>query len=231
MEAILIIENEDSLSLKESLPRWFMSIQSTFENAIEQFKKQYFDLVIINSTIPSESILDLCSKFREFSLVPIIVIVDQHKVTNTNFLVKALKQGADDCILQPVHTGELQARAEAVIRRARRVPSSHHGENILSLNKDRFEMDFSGNKIHFAPKEYSLLEALISSPNRTRTFEQLITSIWGEDEINTRTVHSYIRNIRDKFRIYVFPIDHHLLTVWGIGYRRVSPPLPKGGEE
>ena len=231
MEAILIIENKDSFSLQESLLRRVMCIHSTFQNAIEQYKKQYIDLVIINSTIPSESLLDLCCKFREFSLVPIIVIFDQHKVTTTNFLVKALIQGADDCIKLPVHTGELQARVEAVIRRTRRVPLSHQGENILSFNKDSFEIEFSGNKIHLAPKEYSLLEALISYPNRTRTLEQLITSIWGEDEINTRTVHSYIRNIRDKFRIYGFPIDQYLLTVWGIGYRWVTSPLPNGGEE
>lgn len=50
--------------------------------------------------------------------------------------------------------------------------------------------------------------------------EKLLETVWGLDaDIEDRTVDSHIRNIRDKLRKVEFPIENHLKTVWGLGYK------------
>lgn len=68
-----------------------------------------------------------------------------------------------------------------------------------------------------------LLELFLTHQNHVFSREHLITKIWGYGVyIEDRTVDSHIRNIREKLREVDFPIDQHLQTVWGIGYKWVS---------
>ncbi|MBP1968476.1 DNA-binding response OmpR family regulator [Virgibacillus natechei] len=58
------------------------------------------------------------------------------------------------------------------------------------------------------------------NPNQVFAREQLIDLVWGYTSVtDERTVDSHVRNMRGKIRDAGFPIDKHLKTVWGVGYK------------
>jgi DNA-binding response OmpR family regulator len=70
------------------------------------------------------------------------------------------------------------------------------------------------------PKEFSLLSLFLKNPNNVFSRDHLIFTLWSfSSETDDRTIDSHIRNLRDKFRKVGFPIDLHLKTVWGVGYK------------
>ncbi|MGG7618454.1 winged helix-turn-helix domain-containing protein [Bacillus coreaensis] len=74
--------------------------------------------------------------------------------------------------------------------------------------------------VPLAPKEFNIIGVFLKNPNKVLSNENLIQEVWGKNKkVNSRTLHSYIRTIRKKMRTVEYPIDLHLTTVWGIGYR------------
>src|SRR5699024_1432038 len=132
-------------------------------------------------------------------------------------VVKGLSTGADDYITKPFDSGELLARIEAVFRRTKMNEDTTLNFNGLSWNPDSYSLSYTDKPIQVTPKEFSLIGLLLKYPNRVFTREQLLTIIWGlEAGTEDRTIDSHIRNIRDKLRNAGFPIDDHLITVWGV---------------
>ena len=81
----------------------------------------------------------------------------------------------------------------------------------------------NGKELILTPIEFSLLGLFLNNNSYVFSREQLIERIWGtESATEDRTVDSHIRNLRDKLRKVGFPIEQHLKTVYGIGYRWMS---------
>jgi DNA-binding response OmpR family regulator len=86
-----------------------------------------------------------------------------------------------------------------------------------------YEITYNGKKLSLTPKEFALLGLFLRHPNQVFTREQLIMTLWGYDaDTEDRTVDSHVRNLREKLRQAGFPIEKHLQTVWGIGYKWVN---------
>ncbi|WP_349774344.1 winged helix-turn-helix domain-containing protein [Ureibacillus chungkukjangi] len=69
-------------------------------------------------------------------------------------------------------------------------------------------------------KEFLIIKALISRPNKTYTREELLSIAWEyETETDIRTVDSHIRNLREKLKKAGFPTHEFIKTTWGIGYK------------
>jgi DNA-binding response OmpR family regulator len=133
-----------------------------------------------------------------------------------------LKIGADDYITKPFDEELLLARIEAVIRRSGVEEQKIYEFNGLTWDDHQFNVSFCGQEILLTPKEFKMVGLFLKNPQKVFSREQLIELIWGfESETEGRTIDSHIRNIRDKCRKVGFPIDDHLLTVWGVGYKWV----------
>ncbi|MDQ0351481.1 DNA-binding response OmpR family regulator [Alkalibacillus filiformis] len=188
------------------------------EKALERLNQEDMDLVILDIMLPEMDGFELCKEIRTFSNVPIIMLTAREGQED---IIKGLKLGADDYITKPFDENELVARMEALLRRIQ-------SENIIEINgliwnKDRFELSFNNESISLTPIEFELIGYLIKHPNKVYERELLIDLVWGFAAIvEGRTVDSHIRNIREKLRVLCFPIDNHLKTVWGIGYKWVD---------
>lgn len=186
--------------------------KESLEDAYALIKKGSVELIVIIDPNP----VHLCMQIREFSNTPIIV---KSIIGSKEEGIKSLNMGADDYLYGNVYQEEFSARIEAVLRR------SGNDKQIVELNqlvwdKRLLELKYQQKVIPLAPKEFNIIGVLLQKPEKVFTNEELVLAVWGnKDKVDSKTLHSYIRNIRGKMRDAAYPVDLHLITVWGVGYR------------
>lgn len=219
MKKILLIDDEermlDLLALYLSMAGYSCYKSTGGLKGIEILKREKIDLVLLDAMMPEMDGWETCTKIREFSDVPVIIVTARHEKED---VVKGLSIGADDYVTKPFDEKELIARVEAILRRVNK--HAHVECNGLLWDEERYVLVYNGKTLIVTPKEFSLIGTLMKNPNKVLTRELLIGTLWAEDtETEGRTIDSHIRNVREKLRGVDFPVEQHLKTVWGIGYK------------
>ncbi|MGG4488533.1 response regulator transcription factor [Metabacillus idriensis] len=219
MKKILLVDDEklmlDLLALYLA-PAGYSCIKSlSGKNAVDHVIKEEPALIILDLMMPEMNGFEVCKEIRTFSDVPIIMVTARDQQED---IVKGLRAGADDYVTKPFNEMELLARIEAILRRTR---NNHAVEyKGLKWNERSQEASYKGQPIFFTPKEFQLTGIFLNNRNIVFNREHLIHSIWGYDaDTEDRTVDSHVRHLREKLRKTGFPIDDHLQTVWGAGYK------------
>lgn len=187
------------------------------KKAVEVFKEQAPDIVILDILLPGMDGWEVCREIRKVSAVPIIMLSAKDETFNK---VLGLELGADDYMVKPFEPKELIARIRAVLRRFGRqeeVPEQVVFPSLV-INKSNYTVKLNGTGIDMPPKELELLFFLASNPNKVFTREQLLENVWGFDFFgDTRTVDVHIKRLREKFE----PGEYkwQIKTVWGVGYK------------
>ncbi|MDN4492585.1 response regulator transcription factor [Ureibacillus aquaedulcis] len=219
--ALLVDDEQRMLELIELflIPLGITCIKETRGiNAIDRLKKEDIQFVLLDVMMPEMNGWEVCKAIREFSDVPIIMLTARSDKTD---LVKGLNNGADDYITKPFDDRELVARINAVLRRT----SNNENTDIISfgditLNSETYCLKYSEQTVQLTLKEFFIIKALISRPEKTYTREELLNIAWEyETETDIRTVDSHIRNLREKLKRAGFPTENFIKTVWGIGYK------------
>ena len=138
--------------------------------------------------------------------------------------VLALGLGADDYIVKPINAIELTARVSAQLRRCYKyIKNKEESLEIklgeLRLNKEKFEVYKNELKIYLNPKEFKILDLLISNPGRVYTKKQIYEKVWDEQyfgDDNTLLVH--LSHLREKIEDDP-KTPKYLKTIRGIGYK------------
>lgn len=175
------------------------------------------DLVILDLMLPGIDGLEVCralKRDRRTSSVPIIMLTAKGNETDK---VVGLELGADDYVVKPFSPRELVARVKAVLRRAN---VEEKGESLvigdLTIDTNRFEVRFKGQRIDLTPTEFRILAILAQRPGWVFTRNQLLDELWQEEKIVLdRTIDVHIRNLREKLGEGAKLIK----TVRGIGYK------------
>ena len=218
---ILVVEDDRNISdlihmylVKEGFD---VRIAGDGGKAIEEFQKKVPDLILLDIMLPVMNCWAVCSKIRETSQVPIIMLTAKSEVFDR---IQGLEMGADDYIVKPFEMKELIARINAVLRRTE-IPNDTSKRltfDKLVINLDSYELIVDGKKVVTPPKELELLYHLASTPNLVYTRNQLLDEVWGFDYFgDSRTVDVHIKRLRDKVD-NVSP-EWSLKTVWGVGYK------------
>ncbi len=186
--------------------------------ALEQFKKEKPDLIILDLMLPGMDGWEVCREIRKTSAVPIIMLTAKSETFDK---VLGLELGADDYMTKPFEAKELIARIKAVLRRigsGENTSSKEVSFENLSINIENYELHIKGEQVDAPPKEIELLYFLASNPNRVYTREQLLEEVWGFDYFgDSRTVDVHIKRLREKLE--GAETDWQLKTVWGVGYK------------
>ncbi|WP_059172841.1 response regulator transcription factor [Bacillus sp. FJAT-27445] len=221
MKTILLVDDEkrmlDLLDLYITPNGYFCVKKQSGAEALDYLENKKVNLVILDVMMPDMDGLATCKKIRETYDVPIIMLTARD---STEDVVKGLKIGADDYLTKPFNEKELLARMEAVMRRTKDTSQDFLTFNGLKLDQESYSTSFKNELISLTPKEFTLLGLLVGHPNKVFTRDHLLSTVWGyNSNVDDRTIDSHIRNVRDKLRKVGFPVDVHLKTVWGVGYK------------
>ncbi|MBI5641521.1 MAG: response regulator transcription factor, partial [Nitrospirae bacterium] len=175
------------------------------------------DLIILDLTLPDGDGIDICRQLKErYPKIPVIMLTARDRVYDK---VLGLESGADDYIVKPFDTTELLARIRACLRR-----SGPGGTRIVI---DDLEMDFhartlkiTGKEVELTPKEYDLLQLLVSNRGEVVSREIIRKKIWGDAKLYSwsRAIDVHVQHLRQK--IEKNPSEpEYILTVSGVGYK------------
>jgi two-component system KDP operon response regulator KdpE len=190
------------------------------EEALEVTRKNLPDLVILDVMMPGLDGFQTLQELRRFSDIPVIMLTARG---DEDQKVRGLSLGADDYVTKPFSQRELQARVQAVLRRAEQpalVPKTRIDvDETLSLDFERGEVFVRDQPVRLTATEYRLLYHLASNPGRLMPTETLLAKVWGyEYREEDHYVRLYISYLRQKIE----PDPSHpkyILTVPGLGYK------------
>ena len=189
-------------------------------DAVRLVQEQNPDLLVLDVMMPNMDGLTACSKIREFSDIPIILLTA--KVEDMDKLI-GFDHGADDYLTKPFNILELKARIRALLRRSRAAEKNSTPGNTLTVGTITLDLDArnayrNGELADLTAKEFDVIEFLMHNPNRVYSREALLDTIWAyEYRSDIRTVDVHIRRLREKLEEN--PAEpKYILTKWGVGY-------------
>jgi two-component system KDP operon response regulator KdpE len=223
---LLLIDDDGTLikALRIYLSRAGYDVHAA-TNGVEglrEFYKERPDLVVLDVMMPEMDGWETCRRIRELSTVPIVMLTAKGQETDR---VKGLRLGADDYVPKPFSLKELEARIEAVLRRAMRYESED--EHVLYMTDDividseRWEVRRNGERLELTPTELRLLFYMAENAGRVLSHRQILREVWGPDYVeNVDYTKLFVWRLRQK--IEKDPGEpRYILTERGIGYRMV----------
>lgn len=186
--------------------------------AVQYAQDPDIGLIILDVMMPKMDGLTACTKIREFSSVPIILLTA--KADDIDKLI-GFDCGADDYITKPFNILELKARIKALLRRSS--TSQVQRSNTISIGSIRLDPDSrnayrNGELVDLTAKEFDVIEYLMRNPNRVFSREALLDAVWPNEYRNDiRTLDVHIRRLREKLEDK--PAEpQYIMTKWGVGY-------------
>jgi DNA-binding response OmpR family regulator len=167
--------------------------------------------IVLDLGLPGMDGLAVLRGLRDaHSAVPVLILTARDTVTDR---VKGLDSGADDYLVKPFDTTELQARIRALIRRAggRGLPVLRHGP--VTLDPAAHAVTLHGEPVALTAREFAVLQELLENRGRVLSRTQLEQSLLGwDEELSSNAMEVHIHNLRRKLG------DEVIKTVRGVGY-------------
>ena len=232
---ILLVEDEPTISdlLAYNLRREGYEVVQELNGrtGLETALRQSFDLVLMDIMLPG---LDGLAASREIVRrkpdLPIIILTAR---SEREMVLEGFELGADDYITKPFDLEVLLARIQA---RLRRVPSgaplqtvagsegAHRGGlavGDLLLDRDAHTVRGPSGEMALNPKEYELLELLLSRPGHLFPRDEIIERVWHHQYAPaSRSLDVHVRRLRTKLESVAAGVE--LQTVRSVGLRIVA---------
>jgi DNA-binding response OmpR family regulator len=226
---ILMIEDESGLVLTvgDRLVADGYEFESSMNGTEGEQKARSgdYDLIILDVMLPGKDGFAICKSLRDSgSTVPILMLTAR---TTTNDRVAGLKIGADDYLCKPFEMAELEARIEALLRRADASPqtSSANGSASAELTIDlkKGVIIAKDGEHSLSAQEIKLLDYFYKHQGTIISREELLNTVWGYDSnITTRTIDVHVARLRQKM-CDVKDVTRYIHTIRGIGYKFTPP--------
>lgn len=203
-KTILIIEDDKGLQkyLRELVLDSGYSVNTAEDGvtALNLTSKLEPDLVVLDLGLPDMSGETVCLEMRKkFPKIPVIILTAKDAVSD---IVHGLDLGADDYITKPFVADEFLARIKARLRTSGNNNQMKLKVKDLELNAETLEVKRNGRAITLTPKEFRLLQYLMSNKGRILTREMILNRIWlYSPDIETRVVDVYMGYLRKKIDI------------------------------
>lgn len=192
----------------------------TFENGdalLEEFLKDPSDMVILDVMMPGTDGISLCTKIREKSNVPIIIVSAKDTELDR---INGITMGADDYLVKPFAPMELVARVNSIFRRMS-FNDEIKKKNILSFGNIEIDIALkncttNGQKLDVTPTEFALMAYLFEHSDRAVSREELLKNVWKFDyNADTKVCDDVLKRLRKKLKITNVKIS----AVWGFGFK------------
>ena len=219
---ILIVDDEPDVAdlLKYHLQKagYQILVAGDGARALEIARRSRPEAIVLDLMLPGMSGLEVCRELRKNpNTAPLGVLMLTAKGQPTE-RIAGLEIGADDYVTKPFSPKEVVLRVQALVRRSQ---AAREGGGIVEsgdirIDKGSFEIMLAGARLELTTTEFKLLCLLVERRGRVQSRDVLLKDVWGyENSIDTRTVDTHIRRLREKLATSADRIE----TLRGEGYR------------
>jgi two-component system alkaline phosphatase synthesis response regulator PhoP len=223
---ILLVEDEENLrstiALNLELEGYEVQCALNGKEALQMFKANRFDIVVLDIMLPEINGLDVCREIRKENRNVFILFLSARSMGSER--IEGLKAGADDYLSKPFNLEELLLRIEILLKRksASTVPNQLNTINIngRSINFDTYQFSYGDGKSEsLSKKETLLLKLLIEKKNQVVSRDEILEQVWGYETFPTgRTIDNFILAFRKYFETDPSK-PRHFISVRGVGYK------------
>jgi DNA-binding response OmpR family regulator len=218
---ILIIEDEPALirGLKDSFAAKGFHVLTAMDGAagIELALEGHPDVILLDIMLPRANGYEVCRTIREHGIeTPILMLTAKGQEED---IILGLNLGADDYIAKPFRIGELIARVNAFLRRARAKQSEAFRFGDCQLDLSAHKLFRNGREVEMTPKEFRMLAYFVARRGCALARNDILNAVWGHSIVVTeRSIDRCVATLRAKIEA-----DPHqpafIQTIRDIGYR------------
>ncbi|WP_312944555.1 response regulator transcription factor [Agrobacterium sp.] len=213
---ILVVEDDPILldGLREGLKLsgFVADGVTTVADATEALETGRFDAVVLDRMLPDGSGLDVLRGIRQAgNRIPVLLLTAKDEVGDR---IDGLDAGADDYIGKPFDLDEVAARLRAITRRSSGRASAEISLRGLTLDPASMLVRRADVEIDLSRREFSILHALMESPQAIHSKQALEERLYGwQEDVESNTIEVHVHKLRAKLGPSVIE------TVRGVGYR------------
>ncbi len=177
--------------------------------------------LVLDLMLPGMEGTEICKRLKadpKTAHIPILMLTAKAEEVDR---VLGLELGADDYVTKPFSPRELVLRVKKLIERGRPRPVEVLTWGDLIVDVAKHSVTVKGKPVELTATEFKLLATLMERRGRVQTRDTLLTDVWGyEGDIDTRTVDTHVRRVREKLG----KAGELIETVRGVGYRFTDRP-------
>lgn len=223
---ILLAEDEENIrdivKLNLELENYEVVETDNGKDAVNLFREQFFDLIILDVMMPEMNGFEVCEQIRLTNTeVPVIFLTAKDTSQDR---INGLKKGADDYLTKPFTLEELLLRIQNLLKRSNR--QAHDESELFTFGNNKvnfatFEAVGNQGAFNLTKKEAMLLKLLAERKNEVVSRNQILQFVWGYDVFpTTRTIDNFILSFRKYFE--QDPANpRFFLSIRGVGYKFV----------
>ena len=220
-KSILVIDDEQDVidMLTVSLSKAGLKVRTATDGVIglAKARQEQPSLIVLDLMMPKMPGLEVCKLLKADPItqaIPIIMLTAKAEEIDR---VVGLEVGADDYVTKPFSPRELALRIHAILRRGSPANESQQLRvGSVVVDPERHHVSIAGKAVKLTAVEFRLLMILMRRLGRVQARDRLLRDVWGyESAIDTRTIDTHVRRLRDKLGKSANLIE----TVRGFGYR------------
>jgi len=219
---ILIVEDErdvvDLLTLNlRKAGGFIISTASDGATGLQKARTEKPAFIILDLMLPKMPGLEVCKILKTdpgTRHIPIMMLTAKSEEIDR---IVGLEFGADDYVTKPFSPREVILRIKAILRRGRGESDEETvTAGAITIDPVRHQVSVGGKRVHLTSIEFKLLRTLLQRRGRVQARDRLLNDVWGyESVIDTRTVDTHVRRLREKLGKAGDAIE----TVRSFGYR------------
>ena len=218
-KTILLVEDESIIrnNIASMLRFFFKDVFTAIDgyDGLDKYEKYMPDIIMTDLKMPYLGGFVLLNELKKRSSNSYMIVVSAH--TDTDLLIKAVNNGIDRYIIKPVTENQLFDAFEAYLMNIEKfTPESIELSPGVFFNSDRREIILKDKNTHLNNKETLLLKLLLEDRDKTYTYEEIESRVWGNRSMSLSSLRSTVRDIRKKAEVKI------IKNVSGIGYKYSS---------
>ena len=222
---MLIYIADDDRNIRELMKTFLVSngfevkAFPTGDDLLLEYENAPSDMVILDISMPGTDGLTVCTRLREKSNVPIIIVSARDSEIDR---ITGITLGSDDYLTKPFSPMELVVRVKAIFRRIHSEKPEDTSEFFTAGNVQIMpglrKAKCGGTPIELSPTEFALMTYIIRNKSRAVSREELLKNVWKFDfEVDTRATDDVIKRLRKKLVSAGATIS--IESVWGFGFK------------